>query len=211
MADYNTEIQYAVFDENGLATVPGWAEVYCCHPLTREYTGKSMDEVPLGCSLKADAYPDKPELPAPGFAIVRCEDGKRWLHVEDHRGKTAYDKTTKEKVLISTVGALPDGLTLLEPLTPFDKWNGKKWVTDKTEQHAHEVAVAESQKQSLLAEAEQAIAMLERKVRLGMATNEDEIKLTEWEIFSVKVADTDTSLVPDINWPQKLQQEIRSD
>ena len=36
MADYNTEIQYAVFDENGLATEPGWAEVYCCHPLTRE-------------------------------------------------------------------------------------------------------------------------------------------------------------------------------
>ncbi|MBE8614957.1 phage tail protein, partial [Morganella morganii] len=69
--------------------------------------------------------------------------------VEDHRGKTGYDKTTKEKILINTVGALSDNLTLLAPQTPFDKWNGKKWVTDKTEQHAHEVAVAESQKQSL--------------------------------------------------------------
>ncbi|MGJ7260667.1 tail fiber assembly protein [Morganella morganii] len=205
MADYNTEIQYAVFDENGLATVPGWAEVYCCHPLTREYTGKSMDEVPLGFSLKADAYPDKPELPAPGFAIVRSEDGKRWLHVEDHRGKTAYDKTTKEKVLINTVGVLSDNLTLLEPQTPFDKWDGKKWVTDKAEQHTHEVAVAESQKQSLLAEAEQEIAMLERKIRLNMATETDRAKLTEWEIFSVKVADTNTSTAPNIDWPQKPQ------
>lgn len=203
MADYNTEIQYAVFDENGLATVPGWAEVYCCHSLTREYTGKSMDEVPLGFSLKADAYPDKPELPAPGFAIVRSEDGKRWLHVEDHRGKTAYDKITKEKVLINNIGALPDNLTLLEPQTPFDKWNGKKWVTDKAEQHTHEVAVAESQKQSLLAEAEQEIAMLERKIRLNMATDEDKFNLTEWEVYSVTVADTDTSLAPDIDWPQR--------
>ncbi|MBE8613148.1 phage tail protein [Morganella morganii] len=205
MAEYNTEIQYAVFDENGLATVPGWAEVYCCHPLTREYAGKSMDEVPLGFSLKADVYSDKPELPAPGFAIVRSEDGKRWLHVEDHRGKTGYDKTTKEKIQINTIGALPDNLTLLEPQTPFDKWDGKKWVTDKAEQHTHEVAVAESQKQSLLAEAEQEIAMLERKIRLNMATDEDKVKLNEWEIFSVKVADTDTSLTPDIDWPQKLQ------
>lgn len=205
MADYNTEIQYAVFDENGLATVPGWAEVYCCHPLTREYTGKSMDEVPLGFSLKADAYPDKPELPALGFAIVRSEDGKRWLHVEDHRGKTAYDKSTKEKVLINTVGALPDNLALLEPQTPFDKWDGEKWVTDKAEQYAYEVAIADGQQQSLLAEAEQKIAMLERKVRLGMATDEDKAELNEWEIFSVKVADTDTSTVPNIDWPLKPQ------
>lgn len=205
MADYNTEIQYAVFDENGLATVPGWAEVYCCHQLTREYTGKSMDEVPLGFSLKADAYPDKPELPAPGFAIVRSEDGKRWLHVEDHRGKTAYDKTTKEKILINTVGALPDNLTLFEPQTPFDKWDGKKWVTDKAEQHTHVVAVAESQKQSLLAEAEQEIAMLERKIRLNMATDEDKFKLTEWEIYSVTIADIDTSTAPDIDWSVKPQ------
>lgn len=203
MAEYNTEIQYAVFDENGLATVPGWAEVYCCHPLTREYTGKSMDEVPLGFSLKADAYPDKPELPAPGFAIVRSEDGKRWLHVEDHRGKTAYDKTTKEKILINTVGALSDNLTLFEPQTPFDKWDGKKWVTDKAEQHAHEVAIAESQKQSLLAEAEQEIAMLERKIRLNMATDTDRAKLTKLEIYSVKVIDTDLITAPDIAWPQK--------
>lgn len=201
MADYNTEIQYAVFDENGLATVPGWAEVYCCHPLTREYTGKSMDEVPLGFSLKADAYPDKPELPAPGFAIVRSEDGKRWLHVEDHRGKTGYDKTTKEKIQINTIGALPDNLTLLEPQTPFDKWDGEKWVTDKAEQHAHEVAVAESQKQSLLAEAEQEIAMLERKIRLNMATETDRAKLTEWEIYSVQVTDTDTSAGVGTKWP----------
>lgn len=204
MAEYNTEIQYAKFDGNGLAVVPGWAEVYCCHPVTREYTGKSLDEVPPGFSVKADAYPDKPEIPVPGFAIIRSDDGKSWLHVEDHRGATGYDKNTKEKIEINAIGILPDNLTLSKPLTPFDKWNGKKWVTDKTEQQAHEIAIAENQKQSLLSEAEQAIAMLERKIRLNMATETDRKKLTEWEIYSVKVSDADTSLSLDIDWPQML-------
>ncbi|EGT3609618.1 tail fiber assembly protein [Morganella morganii] len=203
MADYSTEIQYAVFDENGLATAPGWAKIYRAHPLTREYTGTAMDYVPFGFSVVGDAYTDEPELPAPGFAIVRSEDGKRWLHVEDHRGKTGYDKTTKEKIQINVIGMLPDNLTLLEPQTPFDKWDGKKWVTDKEEQHVHDVTVAENQKQALMAEAEQEIAILERKVRLGMATDADQAKLTEWEIFSVRVTDTDTSLAPDIEWPLK--------
>ncbi|CAM7700694.1 Tail fiber assembly protein [Morganella morganii] len=203
MADYNTEIQYAVFDENGLATVPGWAEVYCCHPLTREYTGKSMDEVPLGFSLKADAYPDKPELPAPGFAIVRSEDGKRWLHVEDHRGKTAYDKTTKEKVLINNVGALPDNLTLLEPQTPFDIWNGKKWVTDKVAKKKSDIAMAEAQKQVLIAEANQNIQMWQTQLMLGIITEEDKTSLKEWMQYVQKVQATDVSAAPDIHWPVK--------
>ncbi|MBE8614255.1 phage tail protein, partial [Morganella morganii] len=54
-------------------------------------------------------------------------------------------------------------------------------------------------------EAEQEIAMLERKIRLNMATDADREKLKEWEIFSVKVSDTDTSAAPDTDWPQKPQ------
>ncbi len=201
MAEYNTKIQYAKFDKNGLAITPGWAEVYCCHPLTREYTGKSQDEVPLGFSLKADVYLDKPVIPAPGFAVVRSEDGKHWVHTEDHRGKTGYDKITKEKIQISMFGTLPENLTLREPLTPFDKWNGEEWVTDESEKLKHEITIANSRKQSLLSEAEQMIVMLERKIRLGMATAEDRVKLTKWEIFSIEVTDTDTSAGIATTWP----------
>ncbi|MBS9543650.1 tail fiber assembly protein [Morganella morganii subsp. morganii] len=61
--------------------------------------------------------------------------------------------------------------------------------------------IAQSQKQSLLAEAEQEIAMLERKIRLNMATETDRAKLTEWEIYSVKATDTDTSAGAGTEWP----------
>lgn len=201
---YTTEIQNAKFDENGLATVSGWVKIYRCHPTTREYIGAAMDNVPQGTSVVADAYLDEPEIPlVPDMAIVRSPDGQSWLHVPDYRGSVAYDKETKQKTEITEIGDLPDNLTMDAPKTPFDKWNGKKWVTDKIEQRAHEVAVAESQKQSLLAEAEQEIAMLERKVRLDMATETDRAKLTEWEIYSVKMSEADTSAAPDIAWPVK--------
>lgn len=199
---YTTDIRNAEFDNNGLAVVSGWAKVYRCHPVTREFIGAAMDNVPLGASVIADAYLDEPDIPsAKNIAIVRAADGKSWLHVPDHRGSVAYDKETKQQAEITEPGELPDNLTLDAPKTTFDKWNGKKWVTDKSEQQAHEVAVSESQKQSLLAEAEQEIAMLERKIRLNMATETDRAKLTEWEIYSVKVTDTDTSTAPDIDWP----------
>lgn len=201
---YTTDIQNAQFDENGLAVIPGWAKIYRAHPYTREYIGAAMDNVPYGGSVVGDAYLDEPEIPtATNMAIVRAPDGQSWLHVPDYRGSVAYDKETKQQTEITKLGELPDNLTLDVPETPFDKWNGKKWVTDKSEQQAYEVAVAESQKQLLLAEAEQEIAMLERKIRLNMATDEDKAKLNEWEIFSVKVADTDTSAGAVTEWPLK--------
>lgn len=202
---YNTDLPMAEFDEEGLSTKAGWAKVYRANGVTGEYIGYAdMDNVPYRAGLAADAYLDAPEIPsAPNLAVVRSSDGKSWLHAPDYRGCVVYDKETKQQAEISGIGELPDNLTLDAPETQFDKWNGKKWVTDKAEQQAHEIAVAESQKQSLLAEAEQAIAMLERKVRLGMATDEDKVKLNEWEIFSVKTADTDTSTAPNIDWPQK--------
>lgn len=199
---YTTDIQNAQFDENGLAIISGWVKIYRAHPYTREYIGAAMDNVPYGGSVVGDAYLDEPEIPlVPNMAIIRSPDGKSWLHTPDYRGSVAYDKETKQQAEITDLGELPDNLTLDAPKTPFDKWNGKKWVTDKTEQQAYEIAIAESHKQSLLAEAEQAIAILERKVRLGMATDKDKAKLTEWEVFSIKAVGVDTSLSPDVSWP----------
>ncbi|WP_430248441.1 tail fiber assembly protein [Providencia sp. PAZ2] len=68
------------------------------------------------------------------------------------------------------------------------------------EQH---IAEAEMQKQLLADEAEKNITILERKVRLNMATEVDKSNLNAWEIYSIKIADIDTSLAPDIDWPQK--------
>ncbi|HHR6392312.1 TPA: tail fiber assembly protein [Providencia alcalifaciens] len=65
------------------------------------------------------------------------------------------------------------------------------------------IAEAEQQKQLLADEAEKNITILERKVRLNMATDDDKNSLTAWEIYSINVADIDTSTAPDITWPVK--------
>ncbi|HHR5899772.1 TPA: tail fiber assembly protein [Providencia alcalifaciens] len=68
------------------------------------------------------------------------------------------------------------------------------------EQHISE---AEMKKQLHAEDAEKNITILERKVKLNIATDDDKNSLTAWEIYSIKIADIDTSLAPDIEWPQK--------
>ncbi|MEQ5183193.1 tail fiber assembly protein [Providencia alcalifaciens] len=65
------------------------------------------------------------------------------------------------------------------------------------------IAEAEMKKQQLSEESEKNITILERKVRLGMATDEEKDLLNCWEIYSINVVDIDASLAPEIDWPQK--------
>ncbi|MEX9881471.1 tail fiber assembly protein, partial [Providencia rettgeri] len=154
--------------------------------------------------VSAGAYIDAPELPTKaGFAVVRSEDGSKWEIVTDNRGKTAYSTETRQPMEVDFIGELPSNLTLLVPKTEFDVWNGKKWVTDIEAQKAMLVEQAEQEKTQRLEEAEQNILMLERKVRLGMAIDEEIELLKQWEIYSIKVSDIDTSTAPDIEWPVK--------
>ncbi|WP_432652244.1 tail fiber assembly protein [Providencia rettgeri] len=65
------------------------------------------------------------------------------------------------------------------------------------------IAEAEQQKQSLLTEANSAIAPLQDAVDLDMATDEEVALLKEWRKYRVLLNRVDTSLAPDIDWPQK--------
>lgn len=65
------------------------------------------------------------------------------------------------------------------------------------------IAEAEQQKQSLLEEANSAIAPLQDAVDLDMATDEEVALLKEWKKYRVLLNRVDTSTAPDIDWPQK--------
>lgn len=65
------------------------------------------------------------------------------------------------------------------------------------------IAQAEQQKQSLLAEANSAIAPLQDAVDLGMATDEEKAQLTAWKKYRVLLNRVDTSTAQDIAWPEK--------
>ncbi|EMF4352969.1 tail fiber assembly protein [Providencia rettgeri] len=62
---------------------------------------------------------------------------------------------------------------------------------------------AEQQKQSLLAEASTVIAPLQYAENLGIATADESASLVDWQKYSVYLNRIDTSLAPDIDWPQK--------
>lgn len=62
---------------------------------------------------------------------------------------------------------------------------------------------AEQQKQSLLAEANNAITPLQYAENLGIATAEESASLVDWQKYSVYLNRVDTSLAPDIDWPIK--------
>ncbi|HEM6920982.1 TPA: tail fiber assembly protein [Providencia rettgeri] len=204
MKNYQLDIEQAEIGDNGLATKAGWIKVYIADPQTREYLNASMENIYFDVSVSAGAYIDAPELPTKaGFAVMRSDDGSKWEIVTDNRGKTAYSTETRQPIEIDFIGDLPTTLTILEPKTEFDVWNGKKWVTDIEAQKAVLVADAEQEKARCLEEAKQQILMLERKVRLDMASVDDNERLTQWEIYSVRVADIETSLAPNVEWPEK--------
>ncbi|MFL7853532.1 tail fiber assembly protein [Providencia rettgeri] len=201
---YSTEIQKAQFDEQGLAITAGWAEVYICDPVTREYVRASLDNVPFGGSVVADAYLDAPQLPTKlDIAIIRSDDEKSWMHITDHRGKTAYSTETRQSIEIDFIGDLPNTLTFLEPKTEFDKWNGKKWVTDTEAQKAALVAQAEQEKTQRLEEANTTITYLQDAIEVGLDDDDYQAKLTAWKTYRVLLNRVDTSLAPDIDWPEK--------
>lgn len=182
MKNYNLEIEQAEIGQNGLATKAGWIKTYIADPTTREYLNANMEYIYFDVSVSAGAYTDAPELPTKtGFAIVRSEDGSKWEIVADHRGKTAYNTETRQPVEVDFIGDLPETLTLLEPKTEFDKWNGKKWVTDTEAQKAALIAQAEQEKSQRLDEANNMLTYLQDSIDTGLATDEEAAALQAWK------------------------------
>ncbi|MEY0694625.1 tail fiber assembly protein [Providencia rettgeri] len=204
MKNYSLDIEQAEIGINGLATKTGWIKIYIADPTSHEYINASMEFVYFDVSVSAGAYIDAPELPAKaGFAVVRSEDGSKWEIVTDNRGKTAYSTETRQPIEIDFIGELPNDLTLLEPKTEFDVWNGKKWVTDTEAQKVSFVAQAESEKAQRLDEANKQVSDLQDAIDVGLALDGDEIALRNWKTYRVYLNRVDTSTAPDIEWPVK--------
>ncbi|MGJ0580968.1 tail fiber assembly protein, partial [Xenorhabdus bovienii] len=114
-----------------------------------------------------------------------------WEHVPDYRSQIAYHTQTHQSVEITEVGDIAAGLTLLAPQTPFDKWDGKQWVTDVAERQAHEIQQAESHKRELLWIAREKIDIYQDAIDLGMATEVEKTKLTAWRKYRVELYQVD--------------------
>jgi hypothetical protein len=140
-----------VFDEKGLAINPGEIRCFYYDAETSEYTGWSDEYINIGVSMPGDSTDIDPGEEFSGTVAV-FSDGK-WKQEEDHRGETVYSIENGTSHTIDYIGAVHDGYTSVAPTSPYDKWDGERWVTDADAKHAADVVAAEQQKASLIEEA----------------------------------------------------------
>ncbi|EIQ6914942.1 tail fiber assembly protein, partial [Escherichia coli] len=154
-------------DENGFATEAGFITVYNYNGETMEFTSASLEYLPVGVGVPGNSCVDAPISKKDGFAVCRTADLTCWEYVADHRGETVYSTATGKPVTISQLGEYPEGTTTIAPLTPYDKWDGEKWVTDTEAQYSAAVDAAEAQRQSLIDAAMASISLIQLKLQAG--------------------------------------------
>lgn len=196
--------------EDGFASSDGWVMVYTAHHITNEYVSIQEVWVSIGTGLPAGAYLDEPMAPQQGKAIVRDVSG--WVFVDDYRGQTAYHKQTRQPIVIDTLGSLPVILTLIPPTSSFDVWNEQEqaWVKDEDQEEAWLIQQALAQRQALMSEASQEIAVLVDALDpsiISDPSDDDQVKLIAWKTYRVELSkiDQQPSYPDSINWPSKPQ------
>lgn len=189
-----------VFDENGLATQAGDIRCFYYDELTGEYTGWSDEFINVGVSMPGNSTDIDPgETVAEKVSLFTGTD---WRQEEDHRGDTVYLVENKQGSVVDYIGPVKEGFTTAAPVSAFDKWDGKKWVTDTEAQQAAAKAEAELQRQQLISSAMQSISIIQLKLQAGRALSDAEKnKLNATLDYIDAVTATDTATAPDINWP----------
>lgn len=76
------------------------------------------------------------------------------------------------------------------------------WVNVAEPSKEDAILLATMKKQQLMADAEEAIAILARAVKLGMATDAEAEQLEAWERYSVLLSRIDVNPTQKINWPE---------
>ncbi|MDF7568975.1 MULTISPECIES: tail fiber assembly protein [Enterobacteriaceae] len=186
-----------------IATVAGDITVFNYDGETREYLSSSVEYLAVGVGIPASSCTDAPGEGKEGFAICRAADFTAWEYVADHRGETVYSTETGESVIVSLPGDYPEGTTTQAPATPYDKWDGEKWVTDTEAQHGATVEAAETQRQSLIDTAMASISLIQLKLKAGRKLTQTETtRLNAVLDYIDAVTATDTSTAPDVIWPE---------
>ncbi len=123
-------------------------EIYNLAKLTNEYVGSEQAKIdPMAtASVGLDQYliPANATIVPPPEAqagYARCFIDGLWVQVEDHRGQTVYSTSDASPSVMSELGAIPDGQTLLEPCE-YPIWTGVAWQVDQVLLDAHNAQVA---------------------------------------------------------------------
>ncbi|HHU7962593.1 TPA: tail fiber assembly protein [Escherichia coli] len=196
-------MEQAILGKDGYALNDGEIIVHNYDGETREYISTSTEYLAVGVSIPACSCLDAPGAHKAGYAICRSVELNSWEYVPDHRGETVYSTENGRKVTISDIGEYPENTTTIAPLTPYDKWDGEKWVTDTEAQHSAAVDAAEAQRQSLIDAAMASISLIQLKLQAGRKLMQAETtRLNAVLDYIDAVTATNTSTAPDVIWPE---------
>lgn len=193
----------ATLNKNGIATKAGDMTVYNYDDATREYLSTCVEYLAVGVGIPANSCTDAPLDEKDGFTVCRTASFEGWEYVADHRGETVYDTATGKPFTITVPGDYADDVTTVAPATPYDRWNGSEWVTDKNAQKNGRIMEAEQKKSALLAEAQSTISLWQTELQLGIISDDDKASLIAWMKYIQALNAVDTSAAPDIEWPVK--------
>ena len=195
-------MEQAILGKDGYALNDGEIIVHNYDGETREYISTSTEYLAVGVGIPACSCLDAPGTHKAGYAICRSVDLNSWEYVPDHRGEVVYSTETGDTKEITVPGDYPENTTTIAPLTPYDKLDGEKWVTDTEAQHSAAVEAAEAQRQSLIDAAMASISLIQLKLQAGRKlTQAETTRLNTVLDYIDAVTATDTSTAPDINWP----------
>ncbi|EJT8722737.1 tail fiber assembly protein [Escherichia coli] len=200
----------AVLNSELIATKAGNITVYNYDGETREYISTSNEYLAIGVGIPAYSCLDAPGTHKAGYAICRSMDLNSWEYVPDHRGEIIYSTETGESKEITAPGDYPENTTTIAPLTPYDEWDGEKWVTDTVAQHSAAVGAAEAQRQSLIDTAMASISLIQLKLQAGRnLTQAETARLNAVLDYLDALEMVDTSSAPDIEWPTPPEVQAR--
>lgn len=104
-----------------------------------------------------------------------------------------------------TTWSPPDGYTAIQSKTAGIGWvmnNAGELLPPVIElSHDELIKLAESEKQILLLNAQQTIGLWTIQLQLGIISDENKNKLTQWVKYIEAVQAVDTSAAPNIIWP----------
>lgn len=180
-----------VFDESGLATEAGQIRCFYYDAITMEYSGWSDEFIHTGVSMPGNTTDIDPGDEIAGKVAV-FTDGV-WKLEEDHRGESVWSTNDGRAAIIDYIGEIKPDFTTMSPSTPFDKWDGAKWVTDADAQSNAAIADAEREKLRLKAVADDEISWRQDAVEAGIATAEETAALSEWRKYRVMLMRVDTA------------------
>lgn len=190
-----------VFDETGLAIGAGDIRCFYYDSVTSEYNGWSDEFINIGVSMPGNSTDIDPGEDIAGKVAV-FTDGV-WKLKEDHRGQTVWSTNDGRAAIVDYIGEIKPDFTTMSPSTPFDIWDGVKWVTDTDAQQASDVATADAEKQSRIDQANDYMNNKQwpGKSALGRLKDTEKGQYNLWLDYLDALEAVDTSSAPDISWP----------